>query len=229
MSLNLPTKTFTIEDLGTNRSLVTAVSLPSNGTAALLRDNSYGYYLEFYDGQGNAITQNINLRTLASNEASNFSDTGFNILGLSNGNVLVYYNSINNNDVDNAYFFVVDSNGNEVVSDTQLNVLTGTSQTRFINAVTLSDGNVAFAYQASNNIDILSKVINPVTGATVTSEFMAVAHVDNSTTSISYSTSKIAAGQNGGYTIIYDYAQYAKSNGVLTNYTPKIDYKVFFI
>jgi len=205
MSLNLPTKTFTIEDLGTNRSLVTAVSLPSNGTAALLRDNSYGYYLEFYDGQGNAITQNINLRTLASNEASNVSYTEFNILGLSNGNVLVYYNSRIDNSVDNAYFFVVDSNGNEVVSDTQLNVLTGDSQTRFINAVNLDNGNVAFSYQGSNNADILSKVINPINGSTVVNEFKAFAAVGTSTQSIVYSENKIAAGQNGGYVIITAY------------------------
>jgi len=80
------------------------------------------------------------------------TDSGYDIicyLGLSNGNLLVYwYSDISNDGLTDAYFKIIDTSGSQVVAATKINSDAG-ELNRYVQAVELSDGKLAFVWATS--------------------------------------------------------------------------------
>ncbi len=200
MGYTTSTDSFTIENLGTSLSLDTAIGLPSDETAVLLRASNGARYIRFYDSTGVKIGSDINIFNLADNESSNVDRNEVKILALSSGNVVVQYNKSDSgaSGTSSAYFFVVDRLGAEVVHDTQINTYTdGNSLTRGFDIAELSNGNIAFTYQRNDNTSRATHVFK-ADGTPVSSETLVASSVNGSLTSV-------AASASGGYMMAYEH------------------------
>lgn len=118
--------------------------------------NSYtaSNFLRVYNSAGTLITD-VNLGNLMD---TYYKMTYVSMLALNNGNLLIMYSKSDSSEYNlqlgtvtestpNAYFMVLDKNGQKVTGQTRLNTFSAASQpqlTRFISAAELSNGDIAF-------------------------------------------------------------------------------------
>jgi hypothetical protein len=213
MSYSTSTSDFNIEGLGTTLSMSMATGLPGDKSAFLLRDSSSNFLLKIYDSQGGQIGSAINILNKADYESTTKTANAVKILGLSNGNILVQYNKTDSSapGSSDAYFFILNQSGIEVVTDTKINTFTGGgSLTREVDITELSNGDIAFAYQRNDNSSRATRVFN--------NDGTAASAEVNVQLGITGSQNSIAANSGGGYILAYEY----NSSGL--NY---ITYKVY--
>ena len=211
-----PTASYSVEALGTTRWVVDAVGLPSDKSAVLLRDPAtYKLWLRFYDSAGTKIGSDVDVFSLTDNESTTLSSNQVKILGLANGRVLIEYNKNDSGapGSNNAFFIEVDQTGAEVVTDQQINTVTGSVLTRNADITELSNGDIAFSWQRPDNGSFATRVFK-ADGTAVSGE--------NLLASVNGSVSAIAASSNGTYMVVYGYN--VTASGHYTNY---IDYKVY--
>ncbi|WP_052769837.1 S-layer homology domain-containing protein [Paenibacillus sp. IHB B 3415] len=208
------TKDFVIEPPATynaGKNISTAQGLQDGSTAVLL--NSFVYkgntyvssnFLRIFDSAGTLITD-VDLSSLMD---TYYKMTYVSMLALNNGNLLITYNKSDSNEhnlqlgtvkesTPNAYFMVLNKEGQKVTGQTKLNTFSDGSLpqlTRFVSATELSDGNIAFSWQRNDNKSTVTRVFTAA-GSPVTSETLLV----DANASMSY----VSAG-DGVYMVAYN-------------------------
>ncbi|MEK5034690.1 S-layer homology domain-containing protein [Paenibacillus sp. FSL R7-0302] len=193
------------------KNLADAQGLQDGSTAVLL--NSFVY-------QGNSYTASNSLRVfnsagtlmtdvnLGSLMDTYYKMTYVSMLALNNGNLLIMYSKSDSSEYNtqlgtviestpNAYFIVLDKNGQKVTGQTRLNTFSAASLpqlTRFISAAELSNGDIAFSWQRNDNKSTVTRVFTAA-GVPVSSETLLV----DANASMSY----VAAG-DGVYMAAYN-------------------------
>jgi hypothetical protein len=227
MSLNpTPSYSFTIKttsqtSLSFNGYGDTAVGEANNSVDVLLSTLNNGnytgdYLINNYSSSG-TLNYSVDLATLLSSTSHQLPQPSneAHLLALSNGNTVVYYGNGDSGQTKygfNAYFIVLDSSGHMIDGPTQINTLTGSTQTRVLSAAELSNGNVAFAYQRSDNGSLGAQVFN-IGSSSVTK-------VGSEQTIVSSGTAydvDVAASGNGGFMVAY----------APTNSDTHSDYQIF--
>ena len=122
--------------------------------------------------------------------------------GLSNGNLLVFwYSSSSGVGLTDAYFKILNPNGNEVVPTTKINSSPG-SLNRFVEAVELSNGNLAFVWATDGSNYALRRFTQ--SGAAVDVSQLSISALAGIAGSSQY-THSIAANDNGKFMIMITY------------------------
>ena len=175
-----------------------------SSTATITSGNDAGertgdYFINNYSTNG---TENysIDLSTLLSSTSDKLPgpSNNVNILALANGDTVVEYNNDDSSQTSfsfNAYYIVLNSSGAMVTGPTQINTLTGISQTRVVTMAELSNGDIAFSYQRSDNGSIGTRVFTA--GGTAVDAETVVSNYLNSY------ESDVAASSSGGYMVVY--------------------------
>ncbi|WP_165498243.1 DUF4347 domain-containing protein [Siculibacillus lacustris] len=199
-TFSTPSGTFTIQTNGAyafNSGNDQIAGLPDKSLAIVLTKyitatSIYDRYIKEYNTDG-SLKFSVHLNAIVTLNKSNW----VSIHALANGNLVVAYGCSDSGDPGSksAFFVVLNSSGSIVTSATQINTLTGSSLTRYMQIAQLSNGNIAFAYQRADNQSIATRVFTTA-GVAVTSE-IAIA------TSTNDLTQAIAASSNGGYLVLY--------------------------
>jgi hypothetical protein len=225
MALNpTPSNSFTIETNFTGY-IDKAVGEADNSVDVLLEPTGYGgsTLINNYSPDG-TLNYSVNLGTLLNTIGTTNeylpTDRQVNILALSNGDTVIEYNGNDSGQTSylNAYFIVLDSAGGVITGPTQINTLTGSTQTRNVSMAELSNGNIVFSYQGSDNASIRTHVFT-AGGTAVDSEQLIVS--DNAI------NSSVAASSNGGYMVFYspdgqnfDYKIFQNDDTLVSSGTP---------
>ncbi|MEK3833394.1 S-layer homology domain-containing protein [Paenibacillus sp. FSL R7-0128] len=193
------------------KNLADAKGLQDGSTAVLLNSfvyqgNSYtaSNFLRVFNSTGTLITD-VNLGSLMD---TYYKMTYVSMLALNNGNLLIMYSKSDSSEYNlqlgtvtestpNAYFMVLDKNGQKVTGQTRLNTFSAASLpqlTRFISAAELSNGDIAFSWQRNDNKSTVTRVFTAA-GVPVSSETLLV----DANASMSY----VAAG-DGVYMAAYN-------------------------
>lgn len=204
---------FKIIDLGKTDNFVSATGMANNGIDVLLEStSSLGHYVIENLSANGTLNSTTNLNTLLAATAHPLPgpSNNVNILGLKNGDVVVEYNNDNSNQTSfsmNAYFVVLDASGNLVTGPTQINTLTGPTQTRFMSMAELSNGNIVFGYQRSDNSTLATRVFAP-NGTAVSSETKI-------SDAVNADAIQVAASSNGSYMVAYNPSNPANDSKIL--------------
>ncbi|MEK5467963.1 S-layer homology domain-containing protein [Paenibacillus sp. FSL R7-0210] len=193
------------------KNLADAKGLKDGSTAVLLNSfvyqgNSYtaSNFLRVFNSTGTLITD-VNLGSLMD---TYYKMTYVSMLALNNGNLLIMYSKSDSSEYNlqmgtvtestpNAYFMVLDKNGQKVTGQTRLNTFSAASLpqlTRFISAAELSNGDIAFSWQRNDNKSTVTRVFTAA-GVPVSSETLLI----DANASMSY----VAAG-DGVYMTAYN-------------------------
>ncbi|MEK3875282.1 S-layer homology domain-containing protein [Paenibacillus sp. FSL M7-0420] len=193
------------------KNLADAQGLQDGSTAVLLNSfvyqgNSYtaSNFLRVFNSAGTLMTD-VNLGSLMD---TYYKMTYVSMLALNNGNLLIMYSKSDSSEYNtqlgtviestpNAYFIVLDKNGQKVTGQTRLNTFSAASLpqlTRFISAAELSNGDIAFSWQRNDNKSTVTRVFTAA-GVPVSSETLLV----DANASMSY----VAAG-DGVYMAAYN-------------------------
>jgi len=126
------------------------IGLPNNETAVLTNDN----YLKIYTPKGTLIKKIY----ISSKLTSAVFNQPIQLLALANGNILIENNKNETSTAGspNAYFTIIDQQGNTVVPGTQINQTTPYSiaanpNTRYVNIGQLLNGNIVFEYARTDD------------------------------------------------------------------------------
>ena len=195
-----PTSSFTVQAQGSTYSVEQAVGTVNNGVAVLLSSGYSGnsqnpQYIRSYSSTG---TPNYTVEVNTLSGVSLPSSNNVTILGTANGDLVVAYNNNDSSDGGsfNAYFVVLNSSGTEITGKTQINTATGSSQTRDLAMAELTNGNIAFAYQESDD-QTLGVRLFQLNGSAVTSEMAITGGQQDG------SIGSVAASPSGGLMVAY--------------------------
>ncbi|MEC5206748.1 hypothetical protein QF022_001704 [Vogesella perlucida] len=168
LSLQTPDASY-VAETADNAGVYGVVGLP-DGKVALILTKGLEKEIKIFDKAG-VLLNTIDLDALGYQGIAK-DRVDFKVTALSNGNLLIAYNA-NDSSVSSSYynakFKIIDQTGAIVQSETQINTTTGSSQTRWLQAVQLDNGNIAFAFQLSTNSHYAVRIFTQA-GSAVTSE-----------------------------------------------------------
>jgi len=145
------------------------IGLPNNKTAVLTNSN----HLKIYAPNGDLI----NDIDISSKLTSAVPNQPIQLLALANGNILIENNKDGTSIAGspNAYFTIIDQQGNTVVPGTQINQTApdpgyANPITRFVNMGQLPNGNIVFEYQRTDNATTEFRIWSTATNTWLTNE-----------------------------------------------------------
>ena len=211
MDITNVTADFTVAPAAAGVYARAQIGLPNNETAVLTNAN----HLKIYSPDG-VLIKDIDISSKLTSYASN---NEIKLLAMANGNILIENNkgSTSAGGSENAFFAIIDQNGNTITPGTIINqtapsVYWDNPITRFVNMGQLSNGNIVFEYQRTDNATTEFRIWSTTTNSWLTDEAPVGA----------VSEASLAIGNDGTFMIAYSTTVYSGGH-----YTQHDTYKIY--